>query len=133
IIIEKIGNEYYRTPTYMTFQEYTEWKSKEQEKAYFQRLGGLERTRNSRCSGIDPMGKIDIQKSISDRLFGGSEVEIKPQGRVDLTLGIFDYQRRDDPSLPQRQQRQIYVPGEFNMKPRLNVAGGIGDKLNLNF
>ncbi|MBK8547225.1 MAG: hypothetical protein IPL63_07505 [Saprospiraceae bacterium] len=32
VIYEKIGDEYYRTPTYMTFDEYMEWSAKEQEK-----------------------------------------------------------------------------------------------------
>ncbi|MBK7010374.1 MAG: hypothetical protein IPH36_17920 [Saprospiraceae bacterium] len=39
IIYEKIGDEYYRTPTYMTFDEYLDWKAKEQEREYFANLG----------------------------------------------------------------------------------------------
>gem|GEM_PF-5497581 len=31
IILEKIGDEYYRTPSYMTFAEYMEWSKKKQE------------------------------------------------------------------------------------------------------
>ena len=29
IVFEKIGDEYYRTPTYLTFEEYLEYKKKE--------------------------------------------------------------------------------------------------------
>ena len=39
IIYEKIGDEYYRTPTYMTFDEYLDWKAKEQERDYFAEQG----------------------------------------------------------------------------------------------
>ena len=136
VILEKIGEEYYRSPTYMTFEEYLNWKSKQQERAYFDKLSGVsspEKKSNGRFDNLDPMAKIDLGGSMFNRLFGGQEVNIKPTGSVDLSLGFIDYQRRDDPNLPQRQQRQIYIPGDFNMRPRLSVDGGIGDKLKLNF
>ncbi|MFZ1789466.1 MAG: cell surface protein SprA [Saprospiraceae bacterium] len=136
VILEKIGEEYYRTPTYMTFEEYLNWKSKEQERAYFDKLTGVNAPRK-RTSGVfdnlDPMSKVDIGGSLFNRLFGGAEVDIKPRGSVDLSLGFINYQKTENPALPIRQQRQIYIPGDFNMRPRLSVDGGIGDKMKLNF
>ncbi|MFZ1752033.1 MAG: hypothetical protein WAU01_17690, partial [Saprospiraceae bacterium] len=35
VIMEKIGDEYYRTPSYMTFEEYLEYRAKQQERQYF--------------------------------------------------------------------------------------------------
>ena len=137
IILEKIGDEYYRTPTYMTFAEYLDWKAKQQERAYFDKLAGVDTQVKRDFSGVfdplDPMAKVDLGGSLFNRLFGGAEVNIKPRGSVDLTLGFVDYQRRDDPALPRRQQRQLFIPGDFNMRPNLSVDGGIGDKLKLNF
>lgn len=40
ILTEKIGNENYRAPTTMTFEEYLEWNSKQEESAYFKKLAG---------------------------------------------------------------------------------------------
>lgn len=134
IITEKIGNEYYRSPTYLTFEEYLEYKSKEQEKSYFEKLSGINQQRKTTgLPTLDPMSKVDIKGGLVNRLFGGTEVNIKPRGSVDLTLGFFDYQLRKDPSLPLRQQRQLFIPGEFNMQPRLNVDGGIGEKMKIGF
>src|SRR5688572_11618707 len=38
ILTEKIGDENYRAPTSMTFEEYMEWNKKEEEKDYFKKL-----------------------------------------------------------------------------------------------
>ena len=40
ILTEKIGNENYRAPTTMTFEEYLEWNSKQEERDYFKQLAG---------------------------------------------------------------------------------------------
>lgn len=131
IIYEKIGNEFYRTPTYMTFEEYLDYKSKEQEKEYFNSLAGIKSDKKSRSGKIDPMDKVELTNSLIDRLFGGTEVNIKPQGTVDLSIGWL-YSRRDDPSLPITAQRQSQ-PDFPTPLIKMNVDGKIGKKLDLGF
>lgn len=131
IIYEKIGNEYYRTPTYMTFEEYLDYKSKEQEKEYFNALAGIKSDKKSRSGKIDPMDKVELTNSLIDRLFGGTEVNIKPQGTVDLSIGWL-YSRREDPSLPITAQRQSQ-PDFPTPLIKMNVDGKIGKKLDLGF
>lgn len=131
IIYEKIGDEYYRTPSYMTFDEYMEWSAKQQETAYFNSLAGIKAEKKSESGKLDPMEKIDVSKSLVDRLFGGSEINIKPQGSVDLSVGWL-YSRRSDPNLPVRAQRQSQ-PEIRQPAIRMNVNGSIGKKLNLDF
>lgn len=130
-IYEKIGDQYYRTPTYMTFEEYLDYIAKDQEKKYFQTLAGIKSDKKSRTGKIDPMDKIELQNSLIDRLFGGTEVNIKPQGSVDLSVGWL-YSRRDDPQLPIRAQRQSQ-PDFPTPLIRMNVDGKIGKKLDLGF
>ncbi len=131
IIYEKIGEEYYRTPTYMTFSEYLDYRGKEQEKEYFNSLAGIKSDKKSRSGKIDPMDKVDLQTSLIDRLFGGTEVNIQPQGSVDLSVGWL-YSRRDDPQLPLSAQRQSIVDFPTPLI-KMNVDGKIGKKLNLGF
>ncbi|MFZ1704993.1 MAG: cell surface protein SprA [Saprospiraceae bacterium] len=131
VIYEKIGDEYYRTPTYMTFDEYMDWSSSQQEKAYFNNLAGIQAEKKSESGKLDPMEKIDVSKSLVDRLFGGSEINIKPQGSVDLSVGWL-YSRRRDPNLAVRAQRQSQ-PEIRQPAIRMNVNGSIGKKLNLDF
>ena len=46
-----------------------------------------------------------MSKNLLDKLFGGTKIDIKPQGNIDLTLGA-DYQKVDNPIIPERQRQQ---------------------------
>lgn len=131
VIMEKIGDEYYRTPSYMTFDEYMDYIGGEQEKQYFNTLGGIKSNKKSKSGRIDPMDKIDLQNSLIDRLFGGTEVNIQPQGSVALSVGWL-YSRREDPNLQLNAQRQSQ-PDFPTPLIKMNVDGKIGKKLNLDF
>ena len=126
LITETIGGEFYRMPTYMTFEEYLEYRAKEQEQEYFKQLAGIESDEN--ISKLDPIAKVDIQKSLVDRLFGGTEVDIRPQGNIDLTFGL-DYQHVQNPALIERQRK--ITTFDFDMGIQMNVEGSIGKKLRL--
>jgi len=129
IITERIGNEYYRYPTEMTFQEFLEFQSQKQDQAYFNSLAGVSSPGNRNDEGIlDPVAQIDISENLIDRLFGGNDVQIEPQGNVDLTFG-WDYQEIENPILLERQRKQSGF--DFDMDIAMNVSGKIGDKLDL--
>lgn len=130
IIYEKIGDEYYRTPTYLTFDEYMDYVAADQERRYFNTLGGIKSDKKSKSGKIDPVDKIDLENSLIDRLFGGTEINIQPQGRVDLDIGWL-YSRRNDPRLPLNNQK-VSQP-EFKTNIKMNVNGKIGKKLDLDF
>ena len=130
IITEKIGEDYYRAPTYMSFQEYQEYQAKQQEQNYFNKLAGVSTDDDNISGKIDPIAKLqsEIENSLIDRLFGGTEVDIRPQGNIDLTFGV-DFQNVQNPILTRRQQRQGGF--DFDMDIQMNVEGKIGEKLNL--
>ncbi len=127
IITEKIGEEYFRPPTYMTFDEYMKYKAKQQESEYFNSLSGISGTRSS-SGRLDPVAKIDVKNQLIERLFGGTEVDIRPQGNIDLTFGV-EFSNIQNPSFTQRQQRQGGF--DFDMGIQMNVQGSIGEKLKL--
>ena len=104
IITEKIGEDYFRAPTSMTFKEYLEWRSKEQNRKYFQSLAGIETEDGTSAAKVDPVSRVDIKRNLIDRLFGGSEVSIKPQGSIDLTFGL-NHQNVENPILTRDLQR----------------------------
>ena len=128
IVTEKIGEEYYRMPTYMTFDEYMDYKAKEQEKDYFNQLSGLSNGGLSGDDLLDPINKLDIEENMLDRLFGGTGVSIDPQGNIDLTFG-FDRQNIQNPILTERQRRTGGF--DFDMAIQMSVDGKIGEKLRL--
>ena len=131
IVYEKIGDEYFRSPTYMTFNEYLDWKNKESEQNYFRKLGDLGDQSRSKSGKLDPMSKIDIEKNLIDRLFGGNGLTIKPQGNIDLNFGA-RYTKVENPQIQQDQQSVLAVP-TFDMDIKMSVDGKIGDKLDLGF
>ena len=128
IITEKIGDEYFRMPSYMTFEEYLEYKSKQEEKAYFDRLAGVGKRDGKISNREDPLSKIDVKESLRDRLFGGTGVDIKPQGNIDLTFGV-DFQRVENPGFTIRQQKTGGF--DFDMDIEMSVEAAIGEKLKM--
>ena len=130
ILIQKIGEEYYRAPSYMTFEEYLDWRAKEEERAYFQKLAGVEGAYKSKSGILDPISKIDIQNNLVDRLFGGTEVDLQPQGNIDLTIG-WDYSRQDGTFLFESQR--VNQGLDFDMDIKMNVDGQIGEKMKIGF
>ncbi len=132
VIFEKIGEEYYKTPVTMTFQEYLDWTAKEDERRYFQKLAGVGDEYKSKSGILDPISKVDIKDDIVDRLFGGSGVTIKPQGNIDLTFLPLQYQFNGNPNIFVEQQSN-YIWLDFDPVIQMSVDGGIGDKMNLGF
>jgi len=63
-----------------------------------------------------------------DRLFGGSEINIIPNGNVNLDFGGI-YRRIDNPAIPVRQQRN----GGFNFDQQIqmSVNGTLGQKMRI--
>ncbi len=128
IIKEKVNGSYYRPVMYLTFEEYLSWKAKQEDKTYMRDLHKQNRT----VAAGDPIEpyKERIKNSLVDRLFCGSNVDVRPQGNIDLTFGV-DFQRIANPILTERQQRQGGF--DFDMNIQMNVVGKIGQKLQLSF
>lgn len=160
IVTEKIGDEYYRTPVSMTFEEYLRWKSKQQEREYFDRLAGFNKKRNG--ESIDPLSRIDFSatqnnklkmllksvgnngklpevpkvdvKKIGDNLIGmifGDPPTVDIRPQGQIDLTLGgDYRYFGNPVLPTYARRTGGLL--FNMDIQMNVTGKIGEKLNLN-
>lgn len=124
VVYEKIGDDYYKTPTYMTYDEYLQYTSQESEQNYFQQ----------RSRAIDLAERKTKQPflyqgpELFNRFLGGTKIEIKPQGSVDVTIGV-NSQRIDNPVLLQNQRRNTNF--DFDMNIQLGLQASIGDKLKL--
>ena len=127
LITERIGEGFFRSPTYMTFDEYMDYREQQDQTRYFDILQG--KKFGDETNGLrDPISDIDVENTLLDRLFGGTEVDIRPQGNIDLTFGV-DFQNVQNPALTERQQRQGGF--DFDMAIQMNVEGQIGEKLKL--
>ncbi|MGK0366030.1 MAG: cell surface protein SprA, partial [Saprospiraceae bacterium] len=127
IITETIGDGFFRSPTYLTFEEYMDYRQKQDQQRYFDILQGKEF--GDETNGLrDPVSAIDVENTLLDRLFGGTEVDIRPQGNIDMTFGV-EQQNVANPALTLRQQRNGGFL--FDMAIQMNVEGQIGEKLKL--
>src|SRR5436190_9089696 len=121
-VYEKIGNKYYRTPTYYTSEEYWQLRGRQQEVEYFRKRANTLNLLNRKL--VKP--KLSIYDNLFNRLFGNGKIEISPQGNVDIMAG---YQGQDtkNPTLPERARKNGGF--DFNMNAQVNVNANIGDKL----
>ena len=127
-VIEKIGNSYYRTPTYLTFDEMMRFKAQQQEAEYFRKRANTLSILNRKVA----RPKLKTYDKLFDRIFGvgpnGLKVDIRPQGNVDITAG-YQGQNIKNPTLPESARKNGGF--DFNMNSNINVIANIGDKLKL--
>ncbi len=126
-VTEKIGKEFYRAPTTMTFDEFMKYQSKKDEEAYFKK-----RAKNimqlSKSGGIVP--KVNLGNALFDRIFGGNTIEVKPQGNIDMFFGV-NAQNVKNPTLVQSAQK--YSIFDFDMNMNISLLAKVGDKMRMNF
>lgn len=127
-IIEKIGNRTYRTPTYLTFEEFQRIQAKKAEAEYFKNRAQALTSLNRKIA----RPKMRVFDKLFDRIFGlgkdGFKVNIKPQGSVDILAG-YQGQVTKNPTLPEAARKNGGF--DFDMNANLNVNANIGDKLKL--
>jgi hypothetical protein len=79
-IIEKIGNNYYRTPMSFTMKEFLDLKGKEDENEYFRKRASLLTNLNRRTYKPKP----NFVNDWVNRIVGNGKIDIKPTGFVGL-------------------------------------------------
>ncbi len=129
----RIGDDFLSTPTTLDYNEYLDKKTKQQERQYFAKLGGISSGADDGDlkSVSDPIRKIDLGSNDPlDRLFGPGGIKITPQGNLDVKLGL-SFQKIDNPTLLPQQQKQGPLL-DFDMGINVNMQGSIGSKLKLN-
>ncbi len=121
---QKMGDMNYRSPSYMTLEEYLEYDMAKSNKDFWRKKSAAETLNKS--EGWRP--QINVKGELFDRIFGGNTIDIRPQGSAELSFGI-NVSKRDNPILPERQRRTSVF--DFDQKIQLNVIGNIGEKLKL--
>ncbi|MDB5192422.1 MAG: sprA [Segetibacter sp.] len=127
-VIEKIGNSYFRTPTYLTMEEMMRFKARQDEMEYFRKRANTLSLLNRKVERPN----LRVYDNFFDRIFGvsptGLKVDIRPQGNVDILAG-YQGQNIKNPTLPESARKSGGF--DFDMNANVNVIANIGDKLKL--
>ncbi len=118
----RIGDNVYRIPTTLSFEEYQNQDMQTMIGEYWKDRSEAATMDNAK--GILP--KIRIPGKVFETIFGNNTVDIRPQGSAEINFGIVS-NRRDDPMLSTRQRRQTNF--DFDEKIQMNVIAKIGDKI----
>jgi len=121
---EKMGENNFKYPTYMDFDEYINYDSKQSLQDYWKQKSAADDINQTK--GFRP--KLTIKGEAFDRIFGGNVIDIRPQGSAELSFGI-NRSTRDNPALPANQRSTTTF--DFNQQIQLNVVGNIGEKLKI--
>jgi len=128
-IIEKIGNQYYRTPTSFSMEDFLKLQGKKDEEDYFRKRSALLANMNRRL--FKP--KFKVSNDWFNRIMGVGpdgkvKIDIKPSGHVDMIAG-YQGQKINNPTLPERARKNGGF--DFNMNSQLQIDAKIGEKLKL--
>ncbi|WP_146141956.1 cell surface protein SprA [Prolixibacter denitrificans] len=124
IFYDRIGDFNYRLPRTMSLEEYRHWDFQESIKRYWRQR--MAQQSFEQQSQLIPQLKVGGESF--NRIFGSNTVSIRPQGYVELSLGV-QTNRIDNPSIPERMRKTTTF--DFNEKVNMNVVGQIGSKLNM--
>ncbi len=124
-INEKMGDQFFRSPSYMTFEEFKESQFKNSTKDYWKKKAN-EESLTQRKSGFSP--RLYVGGEAFNRIFGGNTIDIRPQGSASLSFGL-NVSKYDNPTLPERQRKNTTF--DFKEKIQMNVIGNIGEKLKI--
>lgn len=122
IITEKTGNIITRPPVVMSFKEYQDYDAQRALRSYWREKSLA--TKGTSGDGIIP--SIYIGGQAFDKIFGGSTIDVRPNGSAELIFGVLA-NRRDDPSLNERQRKTVNF--DFQQKIQMNVIAKVGDKI----
>jgi cell surface protein SprA len=124
IFKEKIGeNTNLRNPSMMTLEEYLKQQQEKEMQDYWKER--IEQDSEDAQFVVPP---IVIEGDAFRNIFGSDEINIRPQGSVELSFGV-NSSRYDNPILPENQRKITRF--DFNQRIQLNLVGQIGTRLKL--
>ena len=126
LISDKIGTLDYRLPTSMRRGEFLKSDLQESiDKYWRQRMA-----QNSLDQRSQLIPQFRFGGEAFTKVFGSNIVNIKPQGFVEMSLGVKS-SRIENPSIPVRMQR--YTTFDFSEKINVSLDGQVGERLKMRF
>jgi len=134
IFYEKIGEYYLKHPTYMTAEEYREYRLQrdmlEYSKEKINAVGG--RTKNSADAQKNLLPTYYVNSNFFESIFGGNTVEVNPQGSILIKMGVI-HQSVENPQLSEQNRQSTTFDFDQEISASLNAKIGERLKISANF
>lgn len=122
LVTEKVNGKNVKPPMYLTYDEYLALSDKKEFSQFVE-------TKNANQKSDDIATKnnpLALKYKLPNQgIFGEGDIEIKPQGNLDIQMG-YNHNTVRNPSLTPIQQTQGLI--DFDMAMNVSVMGKIGDK-----
>ncbi len=127
---EKLGDFNVRYPLFLTPSEYEALVKEEQQRAYFKEkmeaFSGKKEGSEEKRKNLLPI--FYVNSNFFKSVFGGDEIEIIPQGSVEMDLGLL-YTKQDNPAFSPRNRSNFTF--DFDQRISLSLIGKIGTRLQV--
>lgn len=127
---EKLGDFNVRYPIFLTPSEYEALVEQEQRRAYFKEkieaFSGKKDGSEEKRKNLLPI--FYVNSNFFESVFGGNEIEIIPQGSVEIDLGLL-YTKQDNPAFSPRNRSNFTF--DFDQRISLSLLGKIGTRLQV--
>ncbi len=115
-------------PRILTPRQYFELLRKEQIRENFKKT-------NDAIAGKDKEAQKDllpqfyVNSNFFETIFGGTDINIRPKGSVELDLGL-RYSKRNNPLIPVRNRSNLGL--DMDQRISVGLTGNVGKRLNIN-
>jgi cell surface protein SprA len=118
-------------PFILTRDQYLDRVIKEQMREYFKEKAAAiaGKTKEDKEKQKDLLPNFYVNDALFVSIFGGSEIDIDPQGSVEVDLGLL-FNRSDNPSFSPRNRQNLTF--DFNQRINLSLVGKVGTRLQVN-
>ncbi|MFV8226300.1 cell surface protein SprA [Christiangramia aquimixticola] len=127
---EKLGSINLGLPLVLTPEEFEDLVLAEEMRNYFKIKNDA---LSGRKEGVEEIQKdllpdLYVNNNFFESIFGGSEINIVPQGSVELDLGLL-YTKQDNPAFSPRNRSNLSF--DFDQRISLSMMGQVGERLQI--
>jgi len=116
-------------PIILTPDQYQELVLRESMRQYYQEKSKAVDGKGTEEEKRNLLPRYYVNSSFFETIFGGNTIDIKPQGSVELDLGV-RYTKQDNPSLSPRNRSTFTF--DFDQRISMSLQGKVGTRLAVN-
>ena len=116
-------------PVILTPAQYEELVLRENMRSYYREKSKALDPNATPEQQKDLLPRYYVNSSFFETIFGGNTIDVKPQGSVEMDLGV-RYTKQDNPALSPRNRSTFTF--DFDQRISMSLMGKVGTRLNVN-